>query len=85
MIDDQKMLLYMDVPDEHDELDMVDKDFHDQLIEDELHRLVDYSLLVLKHENVHEMLLDDLLELYSYPKHIRFKQFGNKSNLLHHN
>jgi hypothetical protein len=67
MIDDQKMLLYMDELDQDDELDMDDKNHHNQLIEDELHRLVDHKLL-LEHKNVHEMmLLDDLLELYSYP------------------
>lgn len=66
MIDDQKMLLYMDDLDEDDELDMDDKNYHNQLIEDELHRLVD-RILVLKHKDVHEMLMDDLLELYLYP------------------
>jgi len=56
----------MDELDEDDELDMVDKNYHNQLIEDELHRLVDRKL-VLKHKDVHEMLMDDLLELYLYP------------------
>jgi hypothetical protein len=55
MIDDLKMLLYKDVLDENDELDMVDKNFHNQLIEVELHRWVDYLERLLKLENVHEM------------------------------